>query len=351
MKRIILAIAAITAIAACTKSEVTYEAPGEIGFAPVTGNITKASGIEGELDKEQELGIYAFWDKDLVLQKGENYVKVDNYGGYDDKYLVNALFAKKTATSWGGQDKGYPWPVNGALVFAGYTTPGDVVLTTGTSQDEPGEVMYDLASDTMTFTDYNNSNEFDLCWFGRTAYSYNNRKNGDAIEIELSHALSWITIAAYAEGTAEGWIITSMEWKVPTSGTAECVGTTATWKSLNTPSTATDILVNDEGTTIDHKLTAGSEPETNGYKKGVEITNNLVIPSQPVELTINYTFKVNGVDKTDSKTVSLKLNQDNSQKWVSGVHYTYTLKFAANEILVTPSYGTWTDQNQGVTVE
>lgn len=346
MKRIILAIAAITAIAACTKSEVTYEAPGEIGFAPVTGNITKASGKAGALTTDQELGIYAFWDKDLVFPQGQNNVVVGNsYGDYTDNYLVNALFASKTATSWGGSPTGHPWPVNGALVFAGYTTPGDVVLTTGTQN---GNVTYDLSSDTMTFTGYNNSSEFDLCWFGRTAYSYNNRKDGTAIGIELSHALSWITIAAYAEKSAIGWTITSMKWKVPTSGTAACTGSgdsaEAVWDPVTYPEESADPtnILSDS-----HTLKAISDEG-----KGAILTNNLVIPSFPVNLTIDYTFMVNGVPKTDSKTVSLKLADGNTQKWVSGVHYTYTLKFEANEILVSPSYGNWDEDNDNnVTVE
>lgn len=342
MKRIILAIAAITAIAACTKSEVTYEAPGEIGFAPVTGNITKASGKAGNLATDQELGIYAFWDNNPDLEKVNT---VSDYSSYDDEYLVNALFVHRSNSSWGGSPTGHPWPVNGALVFAGYTTPGDVVLATGTQNRN---VTYNLSSDTMTFTGYDNSNEFDLCWFGRTAYSYNNRKDGTAIGIELSHALSWITIAAYAEKSAIGWKITSMEWKVPTSGTAACTGSgdsaKAVWDPVTYPAASADptnIL------TASHTLEAISNEG-----KGAILTNNLVIPSLPVDLTIDYTFMVNGDKKEDSKTVSLKLNDKNTDKWISGVHYTYTLKFAANEILVAPSYGTWTSPaDQGVTVE
>ena len=44
MKKIFISLLAVAALAACTKSEVAYEAPAEIGFAPFTGNITKAEG-------------------------------------------------------------------------------------------------------------------------------------------------------------------------------------------------------------------------------------------------------------------------------------------------------------------
>lgn len=341
MKKIVLTIMAVAAMAACSKSGVQYETSGEIGFAPFTGNITKASGMSGELDPNQKLGIYAFWNKTVDLEnKNSVTVPQNGYAAYSDDYLVNALFASKSG-SWGGSPTGYPWPVNGALVFAGYTTPGDAVLTNDSA------VKYDLVTDIMTFTNYSNATEFDLCWFGRTSNSYNNRTTGAAIDVKLAHALSWISIAVYGEGTSVGWTINSIEWKVPTAGTAECVGNSATWTVLTYPAVdvaATNIL------TADHTI---SGPKGEGDKKiGTTITDNLVIPSTPVDVKVTYTFKVNGVAKQDSKIVSLKLNDGNSQTWLSGVHYTYTLAFKANEILVAPSYNTWADGgNDTVIVE
>ena len=334
MNRIVLAITAVAALAACTKSEVQYEPAGEIGFAPFTGNITKASGMSGELDEDQELGIYAFWDNDGTAGT------ISNFAAFNDNYLVNALFKQKTVTTtagasvtaWGGADEAYPWPVNGALVFAGYTTPGDAVLTTDTQVD------YVLGTDVMTFKNYANTNEFDLCWFGRTANSYNYRATGEAVPVELSHALTWITVKVYGEGTPVGnWDITSITLaNVVASGTATCDGATkkATWAPATTEATKT--------------IYSGSHTITAAAK---ELTNNVIIPSIPVQLTVNYTFDVQGQPKTDSKTVSLKLNEGNTQAWESGVHYTYTLQFKGNEILVAPSYGEWATSDQTVTVE
>ena len=335
MKKIFISLLAVAALAACTKSEVQYEPAGEIGFAPFTGNITKAAGKSGALTTDQELGVYAFWNKTVDLGTESSVVVPQNgYDAYNDNYLVNALFVAKSG-SWGGSPTGYPWPINGALVFAGYTTPGDAVLAAD-------KVSYDLAADKMTFTGYTN-NEFDLCWFGRTANSYNYRASGTAVPVTLSHALSWISIAVYGEGSTIGWTINSLEWKVPTAGTATCVGTSATWDNLTYPTTATNILASN------HTIAAGTT--TGGKTTGTKITDNLVIPSTPVELTVKYTFTVNGVAKSDSKTVSLKLDDANSTKWASGVHYTYTLAFNANEILVAPSYGEWVPEDKTVTVE
>lgn len=340
MKKIAI-ILAVAALAACTKSEVKYDAPAEIGFAPATKNITKAEGMSGNLADGQKLGVWAYWDNDatpgaVTVNAAQN---VNGYNNFTDNYLVNALFAKK-GTNWGGDGVAYPWPVNGALVFAGYTTPGDAVLTTDT------QVAYNLTSDVMTFTDYENTNEFDLCWFGRTASSYNHRATGDAVPVELSHALTWVSIAVYGEGTPVGnWTITSMTLNAPAiKGTATCNGQTgkATWSDFTTKST---ISILDE----EHTITAGTTKD--GETTGVELTDDILIPTTPVQLTVNYEFKVGTSTKTDSKTVSLKLNDANTQAWESGVHYTYTLVFKGNEILVAPSYGEWTTSDQTITVE
>ena len=349
MKKIIISICAVAALAACTKSEIQYDEPAEIGFAPATKNITKAAGLAGILDTAQELGIWAFWDNDAAVPvntDGTSAGVISNptYDDYTDNYLVNALFAKRDDISnWGGSPTGYPWPVNGALVFAGYTTPGDAVLTTGTNA---GNVNYVLSTDTMTFTEYENTNEFDLCWFGKTASAYNYRAAGTAVGVTLSHALTWVSVAVYGEGTPVGnWTITSISLEnVTTKGTATCSGSTnkATWTST-TATTATAPLSIYSGS---HTITAGT---TNGGKTtGVTLTDNVLIPSTTVKLKVNYTFLVNGVAKQDSKTITL--NED--ETWESGVHYIYTLQFKGNEILVAPSYNDWgTPVDETITVE
>ena len=333
MKKTFIAILAIAALAACAKTGIDYETPAEIGFAPVTKNITKAEGLSGDLKPNQELGIWAYWNNSVeVGEDGTLAVAAADYASYTDNYLVNALFAKRNdITNWGGSPIGHPWPLNGALVFAGYTTPADTVLTTGS------KVGYDLVSNTMTFTEYENANEFDLCWFGRTSNAYNQRSAGTAIGVTLSHALTWITIQVYAEGSPIGnWTITSMTLNdVVTKGTATCIGTTATWSPV---------------TTEDEKQIYSGSHTLSANKTA--LTDNVIIPSTPLELTVNFSFNVNGTPKTDSKTVSLKLNDANTETWVNGVHYTYTLLFKGNEILVAPSYKDWTESpRDNITVE
>ena len=336
MKKIFISLLAVAALAACTKSEVQYEQPGEIGFAPVKDYVTKAQGKQGALATGQELGIWAYWDNDGAVGT------VSDFAAYNDDYLVNALFAHN-GSSWAGSPTGYPWPVNGALVFAGYTTPGNAVLPVYANDATTPAVSYDLSTDVMKFHNYENTSEFDLCWFGRTASSYNYKAEGTAVPVELNHALTWVSVAVYGESATVGnWTITGITLNsVPNKGTATCTGSKATWETSTSAN-----LTAFSGT---HTLTAGTK--TDDKTVGVKLTDNVIIPTTPVELTVTYKFLVNGVEKTDSKTVSLKLNPNNTTKWESGVHYTYTLAFKANEILVAPSYGTWATADQSVTIE
>ena len=61
MKKIFISLLAVAALAACTKSEVAYEASAEIGFAPAVKNVTKAAMASGTLlanNPNQQLGIW-----------------------------------------------------------------------------------------------------------------------------------------------------------------------------------------------------------------------------------------------------------------------------------------------------
>ena len=341
MKKIFITILAVAALAACTKSEVAYDAPAEIGFAPVKGNLTKASGLSGSLATTQELGVWAYWDNDGTVGTE---VTDANATNFSNDYLVNALFEHESGTSWGAPEgKSYPWPVNGSLIFAGYTAPADKAVLSLYSSSQPtaaNTVSYDRDTDVMTFHNYTNTNEFDLCWFGRTNKSYNNRADGTSVPVDLSHALTWVTIAAYGQNSAIGWKITSMTLNnYNVAGTATCDGDTkkATWNSFT--ENASPLTIGTDK--LPHTLAAATDG------KGVELSDNVLIPSDDVELTVNFSFDVNGVTKTDSKTFTL-----NTDPWVSGVHYTYTLVFNSTEILLAPKYEEWglSDDNT-ITVE
>ena len=360
MKKIFFSIVALAALAACTKSEVAYEASAEIGFAPAVKNVTKAAMASGTLlanNPDQQLGIWAYWNYDGTAILGSHTVS----------YLNDATFGKKTATladntqvtAWGGVGYAYPWPTNGTLRFAGYTKPASAESVTYSG----------VADDNITFTKYTQTNGYDLCWF-KTTPEYNNRTTGDAIEVTLSHALAWLTFNIKGQGTV-GWKINSIVLNdIASVGTGVCHGEgadAAQWTCEESSYTtdmslrSTELVLTDQFVDIE-----------NGAKNFVVIPQTLNAGNQADNvrtqhtLTINYSFPVGDPNvaanwKSDSRVVKLDLaanygdagtNEDPVEnRWKSGVHYTYNLTFKATEILVAPSYGDWATSDQSVTVE
>ena len=353
MKKIFISLLAVAALAACTKSEVQYENQAEIGFAPAVKNLTKAAMPAGALNASQKLNVWAYWDQDGAVED-----EVASYAAYTTPFLEEATFARKTTnggiTAWGGDGVAYPWPVNGALVFSGYTIP-----TSAETSAEGYDVSYTLGNDEMVFTNYtqssNTANTFDLCWFNHTVGSHNNRATGTAVDVTLSHALTWITIKAYGVGTP---VTTDSEWKIKsltlknvvTVGTGTCVGTGVSKASWDLGTTKSDVTIFTGSTNIPVEA-AAFETVTDG---------TVVIPQTPVQMEVVFDYPV-GANRVEEKvTVNLTLADTKDEEgnantaigtWQSGTHYTYTLFFKGNEILVAPSYGAWTESDQTVTVE
>ena len=326
MKKYIYILTTIL-LASCAKSEVNYDTSGQISFAPVKGNVTKAAGKSGALPHTQELRIWSEWTHDGTTERYSNGEAFAYNGTYD---------------AWAGKSGSYPWPLHGTLSLAGYTVPTSSA-TVG-YQTEGANIIF-------TFSNYTND-EFDLCWFGRIE-GVNNRLSGEMVVANLNHALTWITINAYGEGTPVGrWQITSLQLEnAITKGDAICyyAGDNKD-KTLWTASYATTASNVTLALIPEAQNTEGAQTHTI-TDKATKLTDNIVIPQTPTNLIINYTYQVGATTKTDSRTVSLKLNEGNTTKWASGVHYTYTLVFKSNDIQVAPSFGAWGTENQNVTVE
>lgn len=345
MKKIFISLLAVAALAACTKSEVAYEAANEISFAPVAKNITKgAVGTvtgKGVYPTAQPLGVYANYGADAPSANA-------TVANYTTKFLENVKFTyNTTAGAWGA---GESWPANGSLIFAGYAIPA--------SGTPSGTYAYDFASDKLTITGYTQSNEtantFDLGWFNRTPASYNYRNSANAVPVTLSHALAWVEIKVQGEGTtvAAGnpWTIKSMTLNnVYTTGDAVCTGSgadAAKWDKQATPKSMT-VFTGEQALTA----TATVCETTSAGTVVIPQTPTAVDATTPVAtLTVTYTYKSPaGVDMPlQTATVPLVVTDG----WKSGYKYTYTLTFKASEILIAPDYDKWEDGgNQTIVVE
>ena len=342
MKKIIISMMAIAALAACTKSEIAYEQTDEIGFQVVSGKMTKAA-IEGT--KYPNLNMYVFAMTATETKDANGVVSTTPYSTAN--FLRNAEFKQKSESNgkklWGGAEEAYYWPNVEKLCFAGISKSGNVNAATG-------GVVPLYSNGVITVDGYvqdpANANN-DLMWFPTTPTAYG--KGTDYVHVDMLHACSWLTIKLEGDTyTAANYKVTDINITgLATQGKAE-LGTSAAWTLQNSNQTF-DVLTSSTGVSLP---TAG-----NATAEGFENTanNTIVIPNQvPGTLSITYKFKTQAnVELSETVTGSLKFDGEN--KWQPGVHYTYTVKITANEIYIQPDLSEWTpspaEGGHGVTVQ
>lgn len=330
MKKIFFALAAVAALAACSKSEVTYEANEEIGFAPVTENITKTMITGVKFPTSEDLNLWAYY-KPVPAGSVEAWV---NSTEAAQAYIENKTFSYKSTNSlWGGKDNPYFWPKNGSLVFVGYYP-----FTLKNS------VNHDLKTQTMDFTDISQSrvavsgHSEDIMYFNMTP-SY----ASGSVTAEFKHALSWISVLLKKdESTSHDATITvnKVEFtQVNPSGDAKVVAQqTINWVVDGTPATV--------------EILEGKPVELSKDNDKVQDYEPLFIPQDMNgNIVVEYEIKSNDGSKfTEVATIPLSGMKSGSTaltKWLPAKHYTYTITIGTSEILIDPKVVEW----EGVPVE
>lgn len=348
MKRLVIAALAIGALAACTKSNVQLEQPGEISFQPVAQKATKAAvdGTAYPTDAAYNFNVWAWW-ADMEAGTGLTASTPTT------PYIEKGTFVHRTDNSWGGSTP-YYWPTKGSLVFAGYSP----ATATGTFK-------YELASKTFTVTDYVQSNVIananDLMWFDVTNQSYDqNGADGKGVPVKFKHALSWLTFKFNLKdgGTAARWTITDVKLVgIEDKATFTAVkGGTPVWSEATESDEDMDVVNvynagNGSGYTVTYAEKGTVLP---GTDDGTNVKTNavLVIPQScangHASIVITYNMKTYvGSGVLTGQTVELPLNgnQINNNMWEPGKHYIYTITFGANEILIAPEVADWVPVN------
>ena len=337
MKKIIIPMMAVAALAACTKSEVQYETAGEIAFAPVAKNVTKSvAGYNGETFD----GAFPTAVNLYVFANASN----DAGTAWDAPYFKNAKFvyneSKDVNTAVKGAYAGDPtryWPNVKTLKFAGYSDACGV---------EKNATM-DFANDELTIPAYTQDNANytteganDLMWFSRTeAYS----KQATEIAAQMKHACSWITIkVAVAENIKDnGYKLNKLEvLNLIHEGSVTC-SKSAKWKFEESPEKTPETYYENKD---------GKELTTSYVKYEPEgiINNFIVLPQSPDKLNVTYTYvsqdNPEGVaDLTLTETAPVSLALADNTEWLPGVHYIYNVLITATEILIDPKVVTWTE--------
>lgn len=325
-KSLIIALGAI-ALVACTKTSVSYEQTGEIGFAPVVRkNSTKAAvhgAVQGTAFPKQNIKVFGYYDKSV--EKGNKYTS----GNFTESYLDGVEFTQKTdGGTWTGKDYSYYWPKTGSMLFAGYS-PVDF-----------GKVKFSLADnkfsvDTLDQPDFSATK--DLLYAG-----YTTSVLGGTVQMKFSHALSWVTVKAKAAAANE-IKITNIKF-VGLAAKGYSAGLPA-WsvkeaRELNVFAPTSAFDVPDDTTLVESHKNCG-----------------LVFPQilTDAEIVVSYEMN-NGAGKWFAqapfvkKLNSLTSGANTIDKWEAGKHYTYIINFSrigggsgsSNEITIEPSITDWT---------
>ena len=319
-KSLIIALGAI-ALVACTKTSVSYEQTGEIGFAPVVRKNSTKAAVEGTAFPNQSIKVYGYYDNSMSV--GSPYE--DNK--FAVEYLPGVEFTKKTdGSTWTGKEHSYYWPKTGSMLFAGYA-PADFA-----------GVTHDLATNKFSVDEFNQpdfSATTDLLYAG-----YDKSVLSGPVAMAFSHALSWVTVKAKA-ADADQIKITNIKFvKLAEKGSSTGL---PEWKTTGTK----DITV----------FNPKEAYEVTAKETLVESYPNcgLVFPQTLADAAIEVSYQMNnGADQWFAqapfvkKLNSLTSGANTIDKWEAGKHYTYIINFSAigepgseNEIKINPSITDW----------
>ena len=342
MKKIIISMMAVAALAACSKSEVQYEPDGEIAFAPVSKLNTKAAVTT--TDYPDALNMYVF------ANAGETTDALP--AGYDEPYFANAEFThtQRTditlATNVFAGVTPYYWPNVKKLIFSGYSKSGNVALMNpkptykwntyevdGVTVRKAWEIeMQGYAPGNGTTTLGNN----DLMWFPTTAQSYGKADMQGAdkeVEVVMQHACSWVTINVKGDATTgktgTTWQILDLTINDLAQKGDVILGATADW----TPSAETSAF----------KVFNGEKALTTGYVDYTQLsyTDLILVPQETKTLTITYEFVSQAGLDPIQEVKTIDLTYTNDEGWKPGVHYTYNITIGTQEILIEPTVKVW----------
>ena len=324
MKKIFFSLLAIGAVVSCAKTETVYtEVDSEIKLAPVAALQTKANvlaAIDGtEYPTAENFDVYGYWKADGAEP---TYTDGQSYFGATGVEFVNK------GNYWGGKVP-YYWPKNGTLRFAAYS-PSSL------------DLAHSQEGDTFSVNGYVQPSSTAATWdflVAPTSAPYTAMTAAEKVSVVFEHALSWITLKVKAKDEAAADVFTIK------SVTINDVNTTADFSAsmLGQEMVQYESWTN-WGTPAEYNVFKGTQGVT-AEPTVIETTKagTLVIPQATTNVTVVFNQKgVNGTMDMEDMVVNLDLVLDqDDEPWNPGFHYTYTLIFGLDEILINPSVDEW----------
>lgn len=329
MKKIIYSICLLTLAVGCAKTEVQYDQPEQISFAPVAGTVTKAAVNSG-----------AAPGCNLIVSANAG-TAGQNASTYTEPYFDEVEFtgtSEYTAT-------GVFWPNVKHLIFAGITKSEGITT---------GNIGIDVDGNSITVTNYQQQevgiDDNDLMWFGQTAPA---GKQSTAIEVSMQHACSWLVFNFKGDVTTGNatrpWKITNVTINGLSNQETATLSTTASWTETGIKTKS--LVVYNDNTNVGTGINTTFTPSGNGI---------IVIPQTPpttLSVTYNYVSQFGSDDSietddtviTETATVDLTYatetinDSEVSKKWEAGKKYTYDITITATGIKIKPTASPWVD--------
>lgn len=347
MKKILLPLLCLAALAACTKSEVQYEAPSEISFVSVSKMATKAA-VDGT-NYPEKLNMYVFANAGLDTD-ADGMVELTEC---TEAYFSNAEFehGDNDATGVFGGVIPYYWPNVKSLYFAGVSKSGNINATTDGSVP-----TMDFSTNTLTIEDYKpltgttTAGDNDLMYFTATGPHKKPTTSNSAVDVTMEHACSWITVkVAGNENSIEtGMAIKDLTIKNLSTSGKVVICPTATTKVDWTESTDKTGTFNLHSNADENSKGTNGTLLTTKYVDLLKSTNAIVVPQAPATLFVTYEYISQPANGTQAaivveETKDIKLEYNGTAEWQPGYHYTYQLLITAEEILLKPIATDWVE--------
>ena len=356
MKKIIFALAAVAALAACSKSEAQYDdIQQEFTLTPVTKNITKSMITGNKFPTTESFNVWAWYKQVDPGSTIAEWTPSDN----EHLYISEGEFVRVSGANdtWKGKTS-YYWPKVGSLLFAGYyptTIDDNVEYNFNSTQNEM--VFKNIRERIVEEDGYSE----DIMYFNITEKS----SNSGPVPVIFKHALSWITVNLSRPSDNAGGaeypkiLVNSVTFtKVNPQGTGTVTGTDGTIEWETNGTVQNPVVTPAAGVVLTKAVQKQAEPlfipqdlipddeATTDVNEAMELQVNYTIFSSANEyFTETYSVDLAGMTgTTNSGTTTLNA-------WEPAKHYTYNISISLEEILIAPTVEDWTDLTVAVPVE
>lgn len=322
-KSLIIALGAF-ALVACTKTSVSYEQTGEIGFAPVVRKNSTKAAVQGATFPEQNIMVFGYYDNSMPVGSPYDSVK------FGVEYLPGVEFAKNGDIWAGANNKHYYWPKTGSMLFAGYSPVDFAGVTFSLAGNK-------FSVDTLVQPEFSATNK-DLLYAG-----YGTSVLSGPVAMAFSHALSWVTVKAKA-AAANQIKITNIKFvklaeKGSSTGLPEWTTTGTKDITVFNPEAACKVPAVD--TLVESNPNCGLVfPQTLADATAIEVSYQMNNGANQWFAQAPFVQKLNLLKSGDNTIID---------KWEAGKHYTYIINFSrieggsdsSNEITIAPTVNNW----------